>query len=113
MVINDARMREINFEFRRKDKPTDVLSFPQYTPHEIRGVTTPRNSAGTYLGDLVISSETTIRQAKHFGVTVRAELTRLIIHGILHLIGYDHEGVLPREAQAMRRRERALREVVE
>lgn len=112
MVINDARMREINFEFRKKDKPTDVLSFPQYTPQEIRGSVKPQEPAGSYLGDLVISSETTIRQAKRFGVTVRAELARLIIHGILHLIGYDHEGVPAREAQAMRRRERVLRELI-
>ncbi len=112
MVINDARMREINFEYRKKDKPTDVLSFPQYTPLEIRGETLPEESAGTYLGDLVISSETTIRQAKRFKVTIKAELTRLIVHGILHLIGYDHEGVSAREAQAMRRRERSLRKLL-
>lgn len=112
MVINDARMREINFEYRKKDKPTDVLSFPQYTPLEIRGETLPEESAGTYLGDLVISSETTIRQAKRFKVTIKAELTRLIVHGILHLIGYDHEGVPAREAQAMRRRERSLRKLL-
>jgi len=112
MIINDARMREINFEHRKKDKPTDVLSFPQYTPGEIRGEDFTEESAGTYLGDLVISSETTIRQAKRFKVTVKAELTRLIVHGILHLIGYDHEGVPARDAQAMRRRERSLRELL-
>lgn len=112
MIINDARMRELNFTFRKKDKPTDVLSFPQYTPGQIRGTTPLREAAGTYLGDLVISSETTRRQAARFGVTVREELVRLIVHGILHLIGYDHEGVPARQAQAMRRRERAVRELV-
>ncbi len=109
MIINDARMREINFAFRKKDKPTDVLSFPLYTPRQIRGTAALKEAAGSYLGDLVISSETTIRQAARFGVRVQDELIRLIVHGILHLIGYDHEGVPPREAQAMRRRERAVR----
>lgn len=112
MIINDAKMREINFEFRKKNKPTDVLSFPQYTPKEIRGDVKTSSSAGSYLGDLVISSETTIRQAKRFAVPLRAELTRLIVHGILHLIGYDHEDVPAREAQAMRRREQALRDLL-
>jgi probable rRNA maturation factor len=112
MVINDARMREINFAFRKKDKPTDVLSFPLYTPREIRGLAPLKEAAGDYLGDLVISSETTLRQASRFGVSVEAELIRLIVHGILHLIGYDHEGVPAREAQKMRRRERGLRGIV-
>jgi len=112
MVINDARMREINFEYRGKDKATDVLSFPQFTKEELR--VSQENSAtfGDYLGDIVIASETTIRQAKSFGVRVKIELIRLIVHGILHLVGYDHEGVPAREAQAMRRRERAIRGVV-
>lgn len=112
MIINDARMREINFEFRHKDKPTDVLSFPQYTPQQIRGTSAAPEAASPYLGDLVISSETTKRQAKRFGVTVRQELLRLIVHGVLHLIGYDHEGVPAREAQAMRRRERSIRSAI-
>lgn len=112
MIINDAKMREINFEFRQKDKATDVLSFPQYEPKEIRGVCQPKDAPNSYLGDLVISSETTKRQAKRFGVTLQKELSRLITHGILHLTGYDHEGVPAREAQAMRRRERAILKVI-
>ena len=112
LVINDARMHEINFQFRDKDKTTDVLSFPQYTPKEIRGVRATQDAQGPYLGDLVISSETTKRQAKRFKVTVKKELRRLITHGILHLVGYDHEKVPAKEAQAMRRRERAIMEII-
>jgi rRNA maturation RNase YbeY len=108
LLINDARMREINFEFRAKDKATDVLSFPQYQPNEINGKKKLRAPPASYLGDLVISTETTISQAKRFGVSVSAELTRLIIHGVLHLIGYDHEKVPPAKAQKMRRRERQI-----
>lgn len=112
VFINDAKMRDINFEFRKKDKPTDVLSFPQYSPREISGKARPKDVGGTYLGDLVISTETTLRQAKEFGVTVREELLRLIVHGVLHLCGYDHEKVPAKEAQRMRRRERAIRAAI-
>jgi probable rRNA maturation factor len=109
MLVNDARMREINFEFRKKDKPTDVLSFPQFTPQEVRGEKPVDIEVGSYLGDLVISTETTIKQAKRFKVSVKAEVTRLLVHGVLHLCGYDHEKVPAREAQRMRRRERVIR----
>lgn len=109
MIVNDARMQEINFEHRKKDKPTDVLSFPQFTPAQIRGAKRVSASDGSYLGDLVISSDTTRAQAKRFGVTLKEELIRLLVHGVLHLCGYDHEKVPAREAQRMRRRERALR----
>ncbi len=112
MVINDARMREINFEHRGKDRATDVLSFPQFTKEELRSSEENTGALGDYLGDIVIASETTIRQAKSFGVTVKIELIRLVVHGILHLVGYDHEGVPAREAQAMRRRERGIRGLV-
>lgn len=113
LLVNDAYMREINFEFRRKDKATDVLSFPQYLPREIRGSKKITDAAGSYLGDLVISTETTIRQARQFGTSTRAELIRLLTHGVLHLCGYDHEGVSAKEAQRMRRRERAIRAAIQ
>ncbi len=109
MIINDQEMQGINQEYRKKNKPTDVLSFPQYSPKQIRKGVSSGEVVGSYLGDLVISSETTIRQARRFGVTVKAELIRLIVHGILHLIGYDHEKVPARQARAMRRREGEVR----
>lgn len=108
-LINDARMREINFEHRGKDKTTDVLSFPQFEPGQLSGEKPLGLASGSYLGDLVISTETTISQAKRFKVTTRQELIRLMTHGILHLIGYDHEKVPPAKAQRMRRRERQIR----
>ncbi len=112
LFTDDKRMRVINREYRNKDKATDVLSFPQFEPQEIRGKRKPRGVVGSYLGDLVISTDTTLRQAKEFGVTPRSELLRLIVHGILHLCGYDHEGVPASEAQKMRRRERQIRDTV-
>ncbi len=108
VITDDARIRVLNREYRRKDKATDVLSFPQFSPREISGkakVLVP----GPYLGDLVIAAETTIRQAKAFGVSKREELLRLLVHGTLHLCGYDHEKVPAAAAQRMRRRERYIR----
>jgi probable rRNA maturation factor len=107
VITDDRRIRVLNREFRKKDKATDVLSFPQLTKAEILGK--KRGFVGSSLGDLVISSETTLRQAKEFGVTKREELLRLVVHGVLHLCGYDHEKVPHSEAQRMRRRERTIR----
>ncbi len=107
VITDDKRMRVLNREFRKKDKATDVLSFPQLTKAELGGKT--RGFVGNSLGDLVISSETTLRQAKEFGVTKREELLRLVVHGVLHLCGYDHEKVPHSEAQRMRRKERVIR----
>jgi probable rRNA maturation factor len=109
-LTDDARIRVLNREYRKKDKATDVLSFPQFDPKEISGRSKKRGAVpGPYLGDLVISTETTLKQAKEFGVTKRAELMRLVVHGVLHLCGYDHEKVPAAEAQRMRRRERYIR----
>jgi probable rRNA maturation factor len=88
----------LNREFRNKDKPTDVLSFP--SGEKLTGV--------SFLGELAISIPMACKQAKEFGVTVREELLRLLIHGLLHLLGYDHEGVSKSEAQRMRRLERKI-----
>lgn len=100
LFCSDARIHELNRIYRNKDKPTDVLSFAM-------------TEAGfsSSLGDLVISTETTIRQAREYGVTREAETVRLMAHGILHLLGYDHEMVSAVEANRMRRAEKRLREV--
>ncbi len=113
LFINDEKMREINVEFRNKDKTTDVLSFPQFEKEEITGEKSVEDPLNSYLGDLVISTETTLSQAKKFDTTKEAELLRLITHGILHLCGYDHENVPQAEAQRMRRKERRIRGQIE
>jgi probable rRNA maturation factor len=102
-LIGDRRMRRLNREYRKKDRPTDVLAFP------IREAVMPR---GMYpvtqmLGDVVISLPTAVRQAKEAGRSIDDELVMLLVHGVLHLCGYDHERN-PREAARMLRRERAL-----
>ncbi|MBX7144281.1 MAG: rRNA maturation RNase YbeY [Oligoflexia bacterium] len=97
---DDASIRILNRNYRRKDKPTDVLSFPLLEGQAAE--------LAPSLGDLVISLETTRAQAKRYQVTPSCELLRLMIHGLLHLAGYDHERVPPKEAQRMRRTERRI-----
>ena len=73
--VDDARIQELNREFRDKDKPTNVLSFPM---------------DGALLGDIVLARETIAREAETQGKKIEDHLTHLIIHGFLHLLGYDH-----------------------
>lgn len=86
IITDDLEIQKINLEFRGKDKPTDVISFAY------RDEPFPINEdIAEELGDLYISIETARKQAAEFGVTLADELKRLTIHGILHLLGYDHE----------------------
>jgi len=116
LITDDQRMRVVNRDFRGKDKPTDVLSFPQFSRKELERARTKSATAagllGSYLGDLVIAAETTQRQAERFEVSVQEEFIRLVVHGLLHLCGYDHENVSRAEAERMRRRERKIRKAL-
>ena len=98
LVVGDRRMRQLNRQYRKRDKSTDVLAFPLL---EGPGPQT------ALLGDVVISLPMARRQARESNHSLDRELTVLLIHGILHLCGYDHErGV--QEARRMQRRERAI-----
>ena len=92
-IVSDARIRALNRQFRRKDQPTDVLSFPSDTPD--------------FLGDLVIAEGVALRQAREAGHSYAVELKVLALHGLLHLLGYDHHD--PADGGRMARIERALR----
>ncbi|MDQ6930027.1 MAG: rRNA maturation RNase YbeY [Candidatus Eremiobacteraeota bacterium] len=82
--VDDRTIRELNREHRGKDKPTDVLSFPLLAAGE--------SSLGErLLGDVVISVDTARRQAAGYDATLEAEVNRLLIHGVLHVMGHDHE----------------------
>ena len=99
-LVGDAAIRRLNREWRDKDKATDVLSFPG---GELpKGVPGPRP-----LGDVIISVDTAVRRAKSHGVTVAEEVALYLAHGILHLLGHDHE-LGEREAKAMARLEAKL-----
>jgi probable rRNA maturation factor len=75
--VSDKKIRELNKQFRGIDKATDVLSFPSDETNE--------------LGDIAISIQTAARQAKENGLSLDEEIAQLILHGLLHLSGYDHE----------------------
>jgi probable rRNA maturation factor len=100
-LVTDPEIHTLNRQYRGKDKPTDVLSFP--LADELQPF---------LLGDVVISVETAARQAQRRDHSLREELQTLLIHGILHLLGYDHEVSRP-EAVRMRRKEREVKAVLE
>jgi probable rRNA maturation factor len=85
LLCGDGQIQELNREHRKKDKPTDVLSFPQ---HELAEGDAPPDGL---LGDVVISVDTAQAQARRRRHSLEAEVVHLLAHGILHLIGYDHE----------------------
>lgn len=94
-LVSDRRMRALNRQFRGKDTVTDVLSFPA----ESRG----------FLGDIVIAAGVSKRQARKAGHTAQTELRVLALHGLLHLLGYDHEaddGQMARAEARLRRKAR-------
>jgi probable rRNA maturation factor len=103
-LVGDDRMRELNRDWRGKDSTTDVLSFSQLEG-ESPG-TSPlvfgeeSENASEMLGDVVISVPVLERQASEGGWTVEEELARLLVHGVLHLLGFDHEEAA--DALAMR-----------
>jgi probable rRNA maturation factor len=83
-LIDDRAMRKLNRSFRGKDKPTNVLSFPS-------GEMQDGKRAKLQLGDIAIALGTVKREAKTQGKTVADHLTHLMVHAVLHLLGYDHE----------------------
>lgn len=101
-LVDDAAIRRLNREHRGKDKATDVLSFSL--------VENGSASAERLLGDVVISIETARRQAADYDASLQEELYRLLIHGILHVMGHDHERAQERRVMvtAERRLARAI-----
>jgi len=99
-LVDDAAIRELNRNYRGKDRPTDVLSFSQREGEAAID--------RQLLGDVVISVETARRQAERRGSTTEEELRELLVHGILHLLGYEHE----RSRSEARRMFRKTREVL-
>jgi probable rRNA maturation factor len=88
--VSDRKMRELNRTFRGKDATTDVLSFP-YEADDFEFDTEFTDSDENYLGDIAISLEQAQRQAFENDLDLETEIKQLILHGILHLSGYDHE----------------------
>jgi probable rRNA maturation factor len=100
VLVDDAEIRTLNRRYRQIDRPTDVLSFPMH------GRRRPRHGP-LLLGDVIISVDTLRRQAAADRAPDIAAGERLLVHGLLHLLGYDHE-ISEGEARRMARRERML-----
>ncbi len=94
LFCGDTTIRELNNTYRNIDEPTDVLSFSQL---EDDFVPPPKENGSVYAGDIVISLDTLKLHADRFRVDEEEELKRLVIHGILHLSGYDHQSNDPEE----------------
>jgi probable rRNA maturation factor len=108
-LVSDAEIARMNEKFRKKKGPTDVLSFPTVArrrPVRLRRGSRPVKP-GEYLGDIAISPSTARRYAKKNARTLSSELQVLILHGVLHLLGYDHEtdhGQMDKIEQKLRKR---------
>ena len=110
LLTDDDGIHEINRELRQVDRPTDVLSFPEFelTPGQLPGPEDADPGTGLVpLGDMVISWEHVTAQAKEYGHSNRRELAYLVVHSVLHLLGYDHLDEGPQKKQ-MRAGEEAI-----
>ena len=110
LLTDDDGIHEINRELRQVDRPTDVLSFPEFelTPGQLPGPEDADPGTGLIpLGDMVLSMERVAAQAREYGHSKRRELSYLVTHSVLHLLGYDHLDEGPIKAQ-MRAREEAI-----
>jgi probable rRNA maturation factor len=89
--IDNAGIHELNREYREKDRPTDVLSFPMWEGDEEGIGDIDPNGEAVLLGDIILSVEKAMAQAQEYGHSIERELAFLSVHSTLHLIGYDHE----------------------
>ena len=111
-LVSDAEIARMNKTYRKKGGPTDVLSFavdvgPAFRGGPSRPAPRKRKKEGEFLGDVAIAPATARRYAKKNGRTLASELRALILHGVLHLMGYDHEtdrGEMDRVEQKLRKR---------
>lgn len=100
-VVSAEESQQLNFEYRDKNKPTNVLSFPFEAPEMI-----PIEDIGEFLGDLVICEKVVIREAKEQQKSLEEHWAHMIVHGVFHLLGYDH--IEEQEAEEMEALEIAL-----
>ncbi|WP_066801198.1 rRNA maturation RNase YbeY [Sphingomonas soli] len=104
-LTSDAEVHTLNNQYRHKDKPTNVLSFPMIQPDLMEAVTANSDDGEVLLGDIVLAHGVCVAEAAERGISVEDHATHLIVHGVLHLLGYDHLGDM--EAEAMEDMERA------
>jgi len=102
---SDDEVQTLNRDYRHKDKPTNVLSFPMIQPDLLDTVTQNSDDGEVILGDIVLAHGVCEREAAERGISTADHAAHLIVHGTLHLLGYDHQG--DAEAEAMEDMERA------
>lgn len=96
-LTDDAEVQTLNRDYRGKDKPTNVLSFPQYDAADFAGLANS-DDGEILLGDIVLALETCTREADERGISAADHATHLIAHAMLHLLGYDHQDDASAEA---------------
>ena len=106
LLLDNSQIRDLNREYRKKDKPTDVLSFPMRDESS-------DNVQPQLLGDIVISVETAEKQARQRNHSLYRELCFLLIHGTLHLLGYDHETSKKVEKQMQKKEAEIFDRIIE
>lgn len=89
-LSNDAEVRSLNRDFRGKDRPTNVLSFPQFQP-DLLAALANGDDGEILLGDIILARETCAREAAEKQISLADHALHLIVHGTFHLIGYDHQ----------------------
>ncbi|MCX8476267.1 MAG: rRNA maturation RNase YbeY [Sphingomonas sp.] len=104
-LASDDEVRMLNHQYRQKDKPTNVLSFPMVQPDLLETVTQNSDDGEVILGDIILAHGICVAEAEERGIGVADHASHLIVHGVLHLLGYDHMDEA--EAEAMEEMERA------
>ena len=102
LIASDGEIRRLNRKYFRRDRPTNVISFPLEA-----GAVFPQEDGPRILGDVVVSTDTASREAREAGISLEERFAQLLIHGVLHLLGYAHEKG-GREMRKMERKEKRL-----
>lgn len=100
-LTDDAEVQTLNAQYRHKDRPTNVLSFPMVQADLLDAIGQNSDDGEVLIGDIVLAHETCAREAQEKGVGLEDHVAHLIVHGTLHLLGYDH--MVGMEAEAMER----------
>ena len=111
VITGDEKIHELNLKYLEEDRPTDVLSFPLNEQLDTAPDFVSVPDGKVHLGDIIISYPTAARQAEEHHHSVEREIAILLIHGILHLLGYDHD--VPERKTVMKNREAAILKIIE